>query len=64
MDSRVRGGILPLYLALVRSHLEYYIQMWSPHYMDMLEHVQRRDTKMIPGMEHRSYENRLKEQRL
>ena len=38
--------------------------MWSPQYRrdtDLLEHVQRRATKMIHGMEHISYENRLKE---
>jgi len=29
--------------------------------MDMLERVQRRATKMIPGMEHLSYDDRLRE---
>jgi len=29
--------------------------------MDLLEHVKRRATKMIPGMEHLSYEDRLRE---
>ena len=50
--------------ALVRSHLEYCIQMWSPQYrrdMDLLEHVQRRVTKMTQGMEHLSCEGRLRE---
>ena len=48
---------------LVRPHLEYYIQMWSPQYrrdMDLLERVQRRASDMIRGMEHLSHEDRLR----
>ena len=29
--------------------------------MDLLEHIQRKATKMIPGMEHLSYKDRLRE---
>ena len=48
----------------MRPHLEYCIQMWSPQYkrdMDLLERIQRKATKMIHGMEHLSYEDKLRE---
>ena len=41
--------------------------MWSPQYRrdtELLECIQRRATKMIQGMEHLSYEDRLRKLRL
>ena len=62
MASRAREMILILYVALVRLHLQYCIQMWSSQCMrDMLECVQRGATKMIQRMEHLSYKGRLRE---
>ena len=62
--SRAKEMIVPLYSALVRSHLEYYIQVRGSKQrkdVELSERDQSRATKMIRGLLHFSCEDELKE---
>ena len=56
-----------LITSLVRPHFEYAAAVWNPHlqrHITMLENVQRRATKLEPGLGNLSYIDRLKELKL
>jgi len=60
-------AFITLYKSLVRPHLEYAVQAWSPYliaYIKKIEKVQMRATKQITCIKHLSYEERLKYLRL
>ena len=58
-----RNCFIIVYKSLVRSYLEYANNVWYPKRktdVDKLERVQKRGTKLIPGLSNKSYIERLK----
>ena len=56
-----------LFVAIVRPHLEYGAPVWNPYlkkHITLIERVQRRATKLIPGLSAKPYKERLKILRL
>ena len=61
-EFRSKEVLLQLYRALVRPHLEYCVQFWSPNLRKdiiAIEGVQRRFTRLIPRMEGLAYDERM-----
>ena len=66
-DFLDESTFLTLYKSLVRPHLEYANQVWAPNlqkHVTALENVQRRATKLVPGLRDLSYEERLRKVKL
>ena len=58
-----KKSFIPLYKTLVRTHLDYANSVWAPYkikHIEMLEGVQRRATKQIPGLSDLPYQERLR----
>ena len=62
IEYRSWDVLLKLYKTLVRPHLEYCVQFWSPYYRKdtiKLERAQKRLTRMLLGLDGLSYKERL-----
>jgi hypothetical protein len=58
---------MKMFIGLVRPHLEFGNVVWSPKLekdKHLVESVQRRATKIIPGLKNKTYEERLKHMKL
>lgn len=59
-----RAGTASLCAVLVRPQLKYCAQLWAPlskKGTEEPEHVQRRSVKVMKGLEHKSYEQKKRE---
>jgi len=59
--SKEIGGIVPLYSAPMRPHLEYCVPVWGPQHkkdMELLDQTQRRVEMLIRGLEYLFYEKK------
>ena len=62
IEYKSKEVIFTLSNTLVRPHSEYCVQFWGLHYkkdIEALEKVQRRATRMVPGIKDKGYEVRL-----
>lgn len=62
IQHKSKDVIVKLYKTLIRPHLEYCVQLWSPYLksdIKLLEGVQRRALKMIYGFSNINYAERL-----
>ena len=59
--DRSKKTVMALYKSLVMPHLEYCLQIWNPYFIKDIKllEVQRRATKLVEGIEHLKYDERL-----
>lgn len=61
---KVAGIVTPLYKLMIRPHLEYCAQFWSPHlkkgYIEELERAPKIANRIIKMLGHSLYETGLK----
>jgi len=63
IENKTVDIMLRLYKTMVRPHVEYCVSVWSPGYKKdkvLVEKIQKRFTKMIPGMKGCDYPSRLR----
>ena len=63
--NKDREVVVPLCSALTKPQLVNWVQVWGPQHrkdVELLERVQRTAMKMIQGLKHFSYKDRLAEE--